>query len=202
LKLKPQPIDLLLAAALAAQAPHAAEVFARIAGTTGPLAYVHGYAYAAALEGATFFFVRRRMNRWAYVFALASVAHNVAYYMQPGDLRYWASAAIVCLGLPLAIAAFSHESAGHPSPQPAKAAPVLDVVRPGKAQPAPLQTVTETIKVDRQAEILDAIHNGASTRAAVAKSVGVHASTIGRDVKGMLTTGMIHENGNGLEVIG
>jgi hypothetical protein len=110
--------DMLLIGALLAQIPHAAEVFARIAPVYLDASdlfstHLHSFAYAVALEGATYYFVTKGRRQWAYGFAVFSVLHNVAYYMPVdgffGVTRYFFSATIVCIALPLAIAAFSEE---------------------------------------------------------------------------------------------
>ena len=200
LKLKPQPIDFLLGSALMAQAPHAAEVFVCLAMDPGILTYVHGYAYALALEGATFFFVRRRMNRWAYVFAAASILHNVVYYMPPGLWRYVVGAAVICLGLPLAVVAFSHERA-ESGAMPEKATPAPIPAKVEKVAQRPAQAAKNSaLTIDMQAAILDAIKCGASTQAAVAEVVGVHPTTIGRNIAPLRESGLIHRNGNGWEI--
>lgn len=162
-----------LAMALLAQMPHAASVFHRLAnapawGTgTGDhalwlLGWLHAGVYAGALEGATLLFVMRGRMARAWLFALASMAVNVAYYWRAGITgEEMAQAGLICVMLPLAIALYSHEVARHAeataealqeqgmvaegmaglraghgrvAPQVAQAAPVLPAVRREAAQ--------------------------------------------------------------------
>lgn len=122
----------LLFTALLAQAPHAAAVFIRIAPHDAQweivTSFVGAWVYAVALEGATAYFVWRSKMRWAIIFALFSIAHNIAYYM-PGawsvtvygatlEVRYIFSALLISASLPIAIAAFSHVQASGAPAQP------------------------------------------------------------------------------------
>jgi len=220
MKFKPRAIDVLLGAALLAQAPHAMAVFARVAEAPDTIAaYAGGLAYALALEGATFYFVRNQQKAASYFFAFASVAMNVAYYMQPGpiatwtrDLRYWAGAAIICIALPCAIAAYSHASAAlalladkvSSIAAPQVAAKSVSAPIPAKVEKVaqrPAQAAKNSaLTIDMQAAILDAIKCGASTQAAVAEVVGVHPTTIGRNIAPLRESGLIHRNGNGWEI--
>lgn len=100
----------VLILALAAQMPHAAAVFARLAPGAGWLGAAHAAAYALALEGAILIFVMRG-RRWTSVgFAACSVAVNLAYYW-PAFVA--PAALLVSVALPVAIALYSHEMAAH-----------------------------------------------------------------------------------------
>lgn len=114
----------LLFIALLAQAPHAAEVFFRIApaavGWEFYLAVAGAILYAIALESATAYFVWKEETKLAWIFAFVSVVHNLCYYAPEGPINTWlevmtvryiASALLVSFSLPVAIAAFSHVQA-------------------------------------------------------------------------------------------
>lgn len=106
---------LLLLLALAAQVPHAAALFHRLApATDGPLAWLawlHALSYAIALEGAIWFFVQRGKPAHSWGFALASIATNALYYWRDDgmSLLYISRFALASIMLPLAIALYSHE---------------------------------------------------------------------------------------------
>ena len=102
----------LVVVAIAAQGPHAAEVFLRLAPHGGWLGILHATLYAIALELATLVFVVRGRQRLAWLFAFVSVAVNFVYYagndLQPAQ---WFGGALVSLALPVSIAFYSHEVA-------------------------------------------------------------------------------------------
>ena len=102
----------LVIVAIAAQGPHAAEVFLRLAPHGGWLGILHATLYAIALELATLVFVVRGRQRLAWLFAFVSVAVNFVYYagndLQPAQ---WFGGALVSLALPVSIAFYSHEVA-------------------------------------------------------------------------------------------
>lgn len=114
------------ALALAAQIPHAQHVFFEWGHAQGFGGALNAWVYAVAVESAVFFFVLRG---WAWVswgFALASVGVNVAYYsiahaaqfgpgfmFDPGLFSVTWSMWLLSIILPVAVAAFSHATAGH-----------------------------------------------------------------------------------------
>lgn len=106
----------LLALALAAQTPHTAALFHRLApAADGALVYagwLHAWAYAIALESAILLFVMRGKTGISWGFAIASVLVNTGYYYTPElTLADALRAALVSLVLPGAIALYSHEVA-------------------------------------------------------------------------------------------
>lgn len=101
----------VLALALVAQMPHAADVFRLIVhGETG-WATLHSYTFAVALELAVLLFVVQNKQAESYGFAAVSVAMNLSYYYLHGvQLFNLASipALLVSVSLPAAIARYSH----------------------------------------------------------------------------------------------
>lgn len=161
---------MLLALALVAQAPHAATVFHRLAPpeeAASWLAWLHAAAYAIALELATLVFVVRGKQRLAWLFAIVSVAVNIAYYWTPDlALADGLRAALVSIALPVAIAFYSHDVARHSTDASTQAerteAPVIiganettwiDV----RAQPRPVEPATG------QTAVADAPEDGPQT---------------------------------------
>ncbi len=197
----------VLIAALAAQMPHAARLFASLAADDGSL---HSWLYAIALETAVLVFVVRGRRNVSYMFAAVSVSVNLSYYAIAG-VGLWQLTAfpawLVSVSLPVAIMLYSHDMAAHadqPATTPQKAtkpATVLDVPQAAKAQPAPSHTPTVATGelpelTPRQTAILAQIRAGVETRAAIAEVVGVHAATVGRDIKAMQEAG-VYVNGMG-----
>lgn len=101
----------VLLTALVAQLPHAADVFRLVVGGEGLGATLHSYSYAVALELAVLLFVVQRRNIESYIFAVASICINLAYYALHGvNLVSIASAPawLISVALPVAIARYSH----------------------------------------------------------------------------------------------
>lgn len=126
----PLAVLIVLVSALAAQIPHAADVFRLAVGGTGTLAIAHGYVFALALEMAVLMFVVQQRQYESYGFAAVSVCMNLSYYhlhgvhlFAPAALPAW----LVSIALPVAIAQYSHllADATH-APAPAPVAPSHD----------------------------------------------------------------------------
>jgi len=101
----------VLVTALVAQLPHAADVFRLAVAGAGLGATLHSYSYAVALELAVLLFVVQRRNIESYVFAVASICINLAYYaLHEVDLLSASSAPawLISVALPVAIARYSH----------------------------------------------------------------------------------------------
>lgn len=126
----------VLVTALVAQLPHAADVFRLAVAGHGLGATLHSYSYAVALELAVLLFVVQRRNVESYVFAVASICINLAYYALHGvNLASIAAAPawLISVALPVAIARYSHliVDAAHEEVAP----PVAPSVAPSVAQP-------------------------------------------------------------------
>ena len=134
----------VLALALVAQMPHAADVFRLIVHGENGWATLHSYTFAVALELAVLLFVVQNKQAESYGFAAVSVAMNLSYYYLHGvQLFNLASipALLVSVSLPAAIARYSHavvastsSAAEHPPEQP------------------PLQKVKRTVRTVRTDE--------------------------------------------------
>lgn len=101
----------VLALALVAQMPHAADVFRLIVHGENGWATLHSYTFAVALELAVLLFVVQNKQAESYGFAAVSVAMNLSYYYLHGvQLFNLASipALLVSVSLPAAIARYSH----------------------------------------------------------------------------------------------
>lgn len=102
---------IVLATALVAQLPHAADVFRLIVAGDGLLAQIHSYSYAVALELAVLLFVVQRRNAESYIFAVVSVCVNLAYYSLHNIALFSVAALpawLISVALPAAIARYSH----------------------------------------------------------------------------------------------
>lgn len=134
----------VLALALCAQIPHAADVFRLIphvlSGIEFPAcdpfsclsAFLHGYLFAVALELAVLLFVVRNKQRESYAFAVVSVAMNLAYYHLHEVRLFDASALpawLVSVSLPAAIALYSHAVADTQAEQPQRQPRTVRTVR-------------------------------------------------------------------------
>jgi glucan phosphoethanolaminetransferase (alkaline phosphatase superfamily) len=194
---------LLLSLALVAQMPHAAMVFHRLADLPPDVsivenysAWIHAATYALALELATLFFVVRGKIRIAYVFAVASVLINLAYY-QTWQRGMWdiAQIALVSLILPVAIAMYSHDAAesiarSEDAPQPArkiKPQPDAPSAQPATKRKSRKRKATAS---DKQTQAAAMSADGA-TNASIARTLNVVPSTVGRWLKN--TNGAIKE---------
>lgn len=101
----------VLVTALVAQLPHAADVFRLAVAGQGLAATLHSYSYAIALELAVLLFVVQRRNIESYIFAVASICINLAYYALHGVNLMSVAAApawLISVALPVAIARYSH----------------------------------------------------------------------------------------------
>lgn len=102
---------IVLATALVAQLPHAADVFRLVVRGDGIWATAHSYSYAIALELAVLLFVVQRRNIESYLFAVVSVCVNLAYYALHGVALFSVAALpawLISVALPAAIARYSH----------------------------------------------------------------------------------------------
>jgi len=122
----PLAVLIVLVSALAAQIPHASDVFRLVVGGDSPLAYAHGFVFALALEMAVLMFVVQQRQFESYGFAAVSVCMNLSYYhlhgvplLSPSALPAW----LVSVALPVAIAQYSHllADATHTAAPPAPA---------------------------------------------------------------------------------
>jgi len=118
----PNAILAVLAIALVAQIPHAADVFNWAPSVlTGhpactkvfdcPGSYLHSYLFAFALEAAVLLFVIWHRHWESLGFAVVSILMNLSYYALQGiHLFGWAvlPAWLVSIALPTAIALYSH----------------------------------------------------------------------------------------------
>lgn len=100
-------ILVVLLLAFLAQMPHAGAVFLSVAHESGWLQAISGLTYAVALEVATLVFVMRGKIAESWIFACFSIAVNVCYYFFPNGGPV--AKGLISLGLPLAIALYSHE---------------------------------------------------------------------------------------------
>lgn len=101
---------IVLALALLAQLPHAAEVFVHAGHVQGLWGWFHGASYAIALELAVLLFVVQGRRYESYGFAVVSVLVNLAYYAIRVELFSLQAlpAWLISLALPIAIALYSH----------------------------------------------------------------------------------------------
>jgi DNA-directed RNA polymerase specialized sigma24 family protein len=152
----------VLVTALVAQLPHAADVFRLAVAGKGLGATLHSYSYAVALELAVLLFVVQRRNIESYVFAVASICINLAYYALHGvNLTSIAAAPawLISVALPVAIARYSHlivdaaHSDATPSATPSATSETwvhAGTLLPTTAQPT--QRVRQRARVEPEAE--------------------------------------------------
>lgn len=131
---------IVLATALVAQLPHAADVFRLVVHGDGIWATMHSYSYAVALELAVLLFVVQRRNIESYLFAGVSVCVNLAYYALHGVALFSVAALpawLISVALPAAIARYSHliVDAVH-APDDAVRAPSVAMHAPDDAESA------------------------------------------------------------------
>lgn len=164
----------VLALALVAQMPHAADVFKLIVHGFSVWSTVHSYSYAIALELAVLLFVVQGRHLESYGFAAVSVCINLSYYylhnvalFTPAALPAW----LVSIALPIAIARYSHavvepvqQTEHHPVVQPK--AVQEDDEQPDAAQPDKRQQAHN-------------MHSEGFTIAQIAKALSVHRNTVG-----------------------
>ncbi len=185
----------VLVTALVAQLPHAADVFRLAVAGHGLGATLHSYSYAVALELAVLLFVVQRRNVESYVFAVASICINLAYYALHGvNLASIAAAPawLISVALPVAIARYSHlivDAAHEESVQPVEQpvapsiAPAIDqVVHAEPVQRARVQVHAEPAQSDIPAMDVRAhalqMHAEGFSVAQIAQHLGANASTV------------------------
>lgn len=149
----------VLVTALVAQLPHAADVFRLAVAGTGLGATLHSYSYAIALELAVLLFVVQRRNIESYVFAVASICINLAYYaLHDVNLTTIdaAPAWLISVALPVAIARYSHliVDAAHEATHEPVAAPAAPTAEPG-AHDEPVQRTRARVQPVQVAEPVD-----------------------------------------------
>jgi hypothetical protein len=181
----------VLVTALVAQLPHAADVFRLAVAGHGLGATLHSYSYAVALELAVLLFVVQRRNVESYIFAVASICINLAYYALHGvNLASVAAAPawLISVALPVAIARYSHlivdaahEEVAQPDEQPV--APSIDpVVHAEPVQRARVQVHAEPAQPDIPAMDVRAhalqMHAEGFPVAQIAQQLGANASTV------------------------
>jgi len=165
----PLAVLIVLVSALAAQIPHAADVFRLAVGGTGALAIAHGYVFALALEMAVLMFVVQQRQYESYGFAAVSVCMNLSYYhlhgvhlFAPAALPAW----LVSIALPVAIAQYSHllaDATHAPAHAPAAAAHDAHAERSARDAHAPARGGDVLQQVDA---LLDApAHDAPDARA-------------------------------------
>lgn len=122
----PQAVLCVLALALLAQMPHAADVFRLIVKPVSAsehidyLGLAHSYSYAIALELAVLLFVVQNRQFESYGFAVVSVLVNLSYYgLHSINLFSWSAfpAYLISIALPVAIALYSHAVADSEQPE-------------------------------------------------------------------------------------
>ena len=181
----------VLVTALVAQLPHAADVFRLAVAGHGLGATLHSYSYAVALELAVLLFVVQRRNVESYVFAVASICINLAYYALHGvNLASVAAAPawLISVALPVAMARYSHllvDAAHEESVQPVapSVAPSIDqVVHAEPVQRARVQVHAEPAQSDIPAMDVRAhalqMHAEGFSVAQIAQQLGANASTV------------------------
>lgn len=101
----------VLVVALIAQMPHAQHVFYLRGHDNGWASWLQSWGFAIALEVAVLVFVVRGNVRASWGFATFSVAINLVYYAQATKGAWYMSVPdwLLSVGLPLAIALYSHE---------------------------------------------------------------------------------------------
>ena len=185
----------VLVTALVAQLPHAADVFRLAVAGHGLGATLHSYSYAVALELAVLLFVVQRRNVESYIFAVASICINLAYYALHGvNLASVAAAPawLISVALPVAIARYSHlivdaahEEVAQPvAPSVAQpVAPAIDqVVHAEPVQRARVQVHAEPAQsdipvMDVKSHALQMHAEGCSV-AQITQQLGANASTV------------------------
>ena len=185
----------VLVTALVAQLPHAADVFRLAVAGTGLGATLHSYSYAIALELAVLLFVVQRRNIESYVFAVASICINLAYYALHDVNLLTIDAApawLIRVALPVAIARYSHliVDAAHETmhePVTALSAPPAEPVvhdEPGQRTRARVQQVQVAEPVDVAPPTIDVrthalqMHAEGMSVAQIVDALGANPSTV------------------------
>lgn len=108
----PNAVLAVLALALLAQMPHAADVFRlTVSAENNAWSTAHSYSYAIALELAVLLFVVQNRQMESYGFAIVSVLVNLSYYGLHNINLFSLSAFpayLISIALPVAIALYSH----------------------------------------------------------------------------------------------
>ncbi len=185
----------VLVTALVAQLPHAADVFRLAVAGHGLGATLHSYSYAVALELAVLLFVVQRRNVESYIFAVASICINLAYYALHGvNLASVAAAPawLISVALPVAIARYSHliVDAAHEEVAQPVAPPVAPLIAPAIDQVVHAETVqrarvqvhaepaqSDIPAMDVRAHALQMHAEGFSV-AQIVQQLGANASTV------------------------
>lgn len=185
----------VLVTALVAQLPHAADVFRLAVAGTGLGATLHSYSYAIALELAVLLFVVQRRNIESYVFAVASICINLAYYaLHEVDLLSASSAPawLISVALPVAIARYSHliVDAAHEATHEPVAAPAAPLAEP-VAHDEPVQRTRARVQPVQVAEPVDVapptidvrthalqMHAEGMSVAQISQALGANPSTV------------------------
>jgi hypothetical protein len=185
----------VLVTALVAQLPHAADVFRLAVAGEGLGATLHSYSYAVALELAVLLFVVQRRNIESYVFAVASICINLAYYALHNVNLATIDAApawLISVALPVAIARYSHliVDAAHEATHEPVAAPAAPMAEP-VAHAEPEQRTRARVQLVQAAEPVDVapptidtrthalqMHAEGMTVAQIAEALGAKPSTV------------------------
>lgn len=176
---------IVLATALVAQLPHAADVFRLVVHGDGIWATMHGYSYAVALELAVLLFVVQRRNIESYLFAGVSVCVNLAYYALHGVALFSVAALpawLISVALPAAIARYSHlivDAAQHDAGA---------VQRTDVAESAANVAVQQPAAPAQRTDALDAVRIVMQDDAPVAPVADLRAQALQMHAEGMSAT--------------
>lgn len=198
---------IVLATALVAQLPHAADVFRLVVQGDGIWQILHSYSYAVALELAVLLFVVQRRNVESYLFAGVSVCVNLAYYALHGVNLFTIAALpawLISIALPAAIARYSHlivdaaQDATQDAPPIVASEPVatpkrrrLEVQQNAQAEPNPATIEDSPPTIDARAQALQ-MHAEGMSPAQIARALNANYST----VRSWLKRAQVqHENG-------
>ena len=179
----------VLVLALLAQMPHAQHVFYASSHAHDWFGWVQSWGGAIALEVAVLVFVIRGNIKVSWGFASFSVAINLMYYYNM-SLAPYLSPVLLSIGLPLAIALYSHEVADKgekvdPTPvtQPVVQVQnnheiaVIEELPTIEVQPV-VEDETQLDELDMQ--IVEAVRNGHNTPYAISKVVSCSLTTLKR----------------------
>lgn len=182
----------VLALALLAQLPHAAEVFMQAGGASGWWGWLHGLAYAIALELAVLLFVVQERRKESYGFAFVSVLVNLAYYAERVQLFSVQAlpAWLISLALPIAIALYSHAIAEAGDVQVDVRKWWLQVRKlfDASAQPPEVEAVQVASRDgDNWVQAAVQLRKQGAKIADIASEVGKHESTVSRRLSEVMT---------------
>jgi hypothetical protein len=174
----------VLVTALIAQLPHAADVFRLAVAGQGLAATLHSYSYAVALELAVLLFVVQRRNIESYIFAVASICMNLAYYALHGINLISVEAApawLISVALPVAIALYSHLIVGatHEEMMQKVAPSVEKVANVDAVQRASVQMIAQSDipETSARAQALQ-MHTEGFTAVQIAQKLNAKTSTV------------------------